>query len=400
MNRNSFHPVVWRVWLLIPIVACLVSKKTIAVDPGDFSRCKYSVRDVAFVNVHGKPWQLQLIKPANVETNEFESWNEELRTRLRDSNVGYVWLSADSTEALSLESNNLIIQDGKTSVSQPRSFLTSPDGLTRPMQRTDSFDNDIQLLISSPKRTEVLNQAVDSLCVLVVFECGIEAKDSKARATAESAINRINKQMWTLEKPTDRGPALVVVDAQDPRESGFVNSVGVESRNSPAVAVIYGQGRRLGDLLVGDQITLKKLVGRASVCGQDCECELNRDWLYQQQIIHVWTQELERKAESGLSFDPLSAFVVAEVAQILAKNSDQILDANKVDLGGGLIIHDLGPIPEQDPTSNAPTAREVPPASLENVDLEQESNPSAFPWALLVVLMAITLIVLIFKAKN
>ena len=59
-------------------------------------RCKYSVRDVAFVNVHGKSWQLRLVKPVGVTPERFEKWNVALRNQLADSNVGYAWYDAES----------------------------------------------------------------------------------------------------------------------------------------------------------------------------------------------------------------------------------------------------------------------------------------------------------------
>ncbi|MFT5304459.1 MAG: hypothetical protein ACI814_005287, partial [Mariniblastus sp.] len=48
--------------------------------------CKYSVRDVAFVNVHGRAWQLKLIKPSVVDPQQFGEWNQTLKSKLKDSN--------------------------------------------------------------------------------------------------------------------------------------------------------------------------------------------------------------------------------------------------------------------------------------------------------------------------
>ena len=62
----------------------------------ELTRCKYSVRDVAFVNVHGKSWQLRLVKPPGISSESFETWNLALRNQLSDSNIAYAWHDSES----------------------------------------------------------------------------------------------------------------------------------------------------------------------------------------------------------------------------------------------------------------------------------------------------------------
>ncbi len=357
--------------------------------------CKYSVRDVAFVNVHGRSWQLNLIKNSNIQQSDFEKWNESLRIKLADSNVGFVWHDSDSDRATQLVGRSVA---GKTSISNdlPMMFLSGPQGVTLPLAVESNlpFEQQIDLLVDSPARKKILNQLVDSLCVVLLIESGGQA-DSKAMTAAKSAIAQVNNQMWTLEKPTDKGPALETVSVEDVKnEKWLLSSLGVDVDALPAVVIIYGQGRRLGEVLIEDNITSNKIVGRASICGHDCECDLNRQWLYGQQMIHGWTKNHERMAEKSLSFDPNSAFVIAEVAQIIRKNSTKHSLDERVNLGGGLVIHDLTSVGES-PSSIAvspeigsaieePATEPEPELNVPFADSRgSNSTGSRIPWSLL-----------------
>ncbi len=359
------------------------------------SRCKYSVRDVAFVNVHGKPWQLQLIKPVNVPLQQFESWNAILKSRLADSNVGFIWHDSDSDQAMRLVERASIVKVA-AAMEPPLMFLTGPDEEAIPCSRSQaaiSFDQQIGRLIDSPIRQEILHQLVDSLCVIVLVESGDEP-DGHAVETLNSAIDQVHKQMWAMEKPTEKGPALVRLSVdQAAGEAWLLKSLGIRNQGLPAVAVVYGQGRRLGDVLTGADIAVEKIVGRVSICGRDCECDLDRDWLYRTQLIHVWSSELERKAESSLSFDPRSGWVIAEVAQILQKNRTRLAADERVDLGGGLLIHDLDPITRSDPELGLFSVEKDGAVAAEAADAlaESEGHPSVIenskpviPWFLLI----------------
>ncbi|MDB2526285.1 hypothetical protein N9X53_06325 [Mariniblastus sp.] len=327
-------------------------------------RCKYSVRDVAFVNVHGKSWQLRLVKPVGVTPERFEKWNVALRNQLADSNVGYAWYDAESDIGKQIQLAN------PDAAQMPLMDLvrSGADGSPLAVPSSPQLEEGLRLLVQSPTRDEIFSKLVDDLCVFVLVQSGVESKDAGAKSELMAAVKRVNDQMWTLEKPTDSGPSLVVVpESRRSAEKWLLSSLGITDHSQPAVAVLYGQGRLLGKVLSGDEITVDAIVARASICGQDCECSLNRNWLYGVQVLHRWDKTLERKAEESLDFDPNSAFVIAEVAQILQKNAGQITQAPPVMLGGGLVIHDLADL---DPDSNLEAdAAEATEAKTVDADL-------------------------------
>ncbi len=369
------------------------------------ARCKYNVRDVAFVNVHGKSWQLQLVKPNKVDDNQFEQWNETLRAKLDRSNVGYVWLQADSKQAA-----QLLDHIGQQESASPAMALTGPAGLVIPFgesanEQTRLADELVKML-ESPARREILDNLVDALCVVVLVESDDEDKNAACRQTLVTAIDKMERQMWTLEKPTDKGPVLVTISNQQKiAESWLLKSLAIENDDLPAVAIVFGQGRRLGEVLTGDEITVEKIVGRASVCGQDCECDLNRDWLYGQQMIHLWSKQHELAAERSLSFDPNSAFVIAEVAQIIQKSSTGLVQNQRVDLGGGLVVHDLDHIGEgqnanSEQTPAKPSVNSKTADSPSDVGIQNRDQSVAIPWTLLIVLLALVIMSGVFLKRK
>lgn len=408
-------------WLVLLLVGLWI----LMPDDGwsaEIAICKYSVRDVAFVNVHGKSWLLQLRKPKQVDPATMSDWNELLREKLKRSNVGFQWVDPKPAEASDPAGDS---SDRRL----PSMSILSDDLAPIPVEIEpgQSFGEVLDALLESAARDQILDHVVDSLCVFVLVETGVEAVDSRARAACAEAVEQVERQMWTLEKPTENGPALVVISRDEwASERWLLQSLGISLTKQPTVAIVYGQGRRLGELLVGEQIDVQKLVGRASICGTDCECDLDPRWLYGSQLIHNWSPKNERSAESGLSFDPKSAFVVAEVAQIVQKNLrrgvGQESTGARVDLGGGLIIHDLEPDPEpmsselpgtppnelessasinDQSESLQPNVQRLPATGADTVsENEQEGSGLFLPWPLLIGLTVAVLLVFLFRSKR
>ena len=323
------------------------------------SWCKYSVRDVAFVNVHGKSWQLELVKPGDVEEATFSQWSEILAANLKTANIGYVWHPADSERTKQLRAV------ASLGTSHPQMYLSDRSGKIIPYPNSgQEFETAIVQLVNSPIRTEILNKLVDSLCVFLVIRGEDKGKNKVALEIVQSATDQLERQLWMLEKASDHGPAIVTVDAADPAEALALATLDVmpqEAEQLPSVAVVFGQARRLGDSIVGEQLNQKALITRASICGSDCECALDRDWLYGAQMVHNWSTELERRAEDSLNFDPKSAFVMAEVSQILQKNGTRNSDQNLLQFGSGLMIHDLESLESSNDKTNQSGNTEASP---------------------------------------
>lgn len=330
--------------MLFLLASLLPVSLNFATEPNS-ARCKYSVRDVGFVNVHSFGWRLTLAKPPELSKTEFEQWDAKIAVALQRTNVHHLWVAPDSQVfsdlRSQLRSRNTPAETigGILSSSNDEHFVfcTTKDGKSElePMIRQ------AEQLANSPFRQKILEACCDSLCTVILIESASQEKNAAARKLLTAAINKLDKQMWMLEKPTEKAPgALVLTIAEQESESWFCRSIGLGSTADPTFAIAYGQGRILGDLIPLDQASVDKLVGTASICGGDCECELDKDWLYGRQFVHRWPKDLERRAEKSLNFDPHAAYVKSEVASIVRKTRTNP-NAKRIDLGPGLIIHDL-----------------------------------------------------------
>ena len=304
--------------------------------------CKYSVRDVAFVNMEDSTWRLLIQKPLGIEQSQIDQWNKQVDESLDRVNVSIQWVENESdwfrgTGQATAGKLNVALVDADDNVFRPAPLAV------------EKINESIDRLVSSHKREEILAKNVASLCVFVLVESGDRQKDEAALSLVMDSIEETNAQLWSLEKPTQEGPKLVTVTVADRKaESLLIKMLGIESFEEPTVALVYGQARRMGDLLKGKTLLKKNLVWMAGVCGRDCECSLDRNWLYGSQFLHRWDKAKERAVEDVLGFDPHSALVVSEVAQILQKTAknkgSEVPDMN--DGLSGLVIHDLGSLTE------------------------------------------------------
>ena len=85
------------------------------------------------------------------------------------------------------------------------------------------------------------------------------------------------------------------------------------------MAILYGRGRRLGTPMEGAMITATALRERLVLVGQDCECDLDREWLRGPLIPARWDESMQQAAVKRLGFDPESPMVRSEVARIVER---------------------------------------------------------------------------------
>ena len=224
-------------------------------------------------------------------------------------------------------------------------------------------------------RQLVLNNVSECLCQFLLIKSGNPESDLLAQQAVQQAIDAINKQMWSYEKAPDLGPMLCELKLEDrEREAWLLQSIGLstEDLKQPVVVVLYGQGISLGEPLTGTDQLKEKLITRASICGRNCECDLDKQWLYGKQFLHRWTLANEQAAESSLDFDPHSTLVQAEVQQIIQKAQtagNSVGTEPPVQLGGGLIIHDLDAL-----NSSAASKEDKQTNHAEQVDAKNRAN--------------------------
>ena len=339
------------------------------------SICRYSVRDVGFVNVHGQPWQLKVVRPAVADQDQVSSWQSAIRSQLEESNVTFEWVRSDSQSAKKIQ----ILSSTKPPLGLPTAAIYGPNDLAFPVPfpenlTSDELEKTLDSIVHSPVRDRILDEITSTLCTILVVESGDSDFDRKAVEIANSAAEQISNKMWLMEKPTKKGPVVEVLESEErDQEQWLIRSLGLDLEATvPQLVIVYGQGRRLGDPLIGQDILEGRIVQLASLCGQSCECELDRFWLYGTQMIHFWGDKRAARAERHLDFDPGAALVIAEVNGIVGragrgnKRSDSLI-------GNGLVIHDLPDIADVEKETNLRT--ESDESTVEMAEHDKNSDP-------------------------
>ena len=377
--------------------------------------CKYSVRDLAFVDIHDSEWVLMAVQSPDTSKPQSDEWHTTITGALENTNVRCQWLAPTSSDAAT-------VRQLFTDHSQPLLLaVRGPDGVTTPLwpkhlkaqepSAAVAMQSALSHLIESPSRDEVLNETVTALCVLLIVD-GSDTSDARRESihrTVRTAADQVATRSWALDKATQRGPQVVVVSAEErARERWLLWSIGLDANaTDSAVAVIYGAGRCLGETVYGDEIDEERLVRLASVCGRDCECDLDRRWLYGRQMLLRWGERRAILAESHLDFDPQSAMVIAETNAILSRATARRPRASDLP-SPGLIIHDLAPLGDSEKhddadgtgvdanqvtlekrnPSNDASDEQLADAERNAIATDAQPGPSTAPWLLVGMILA------------
>lgn len=253
--------------------------------------CRYTVRDIGFVDLHGPRYRLELEGDPELEPDD------ALRALARDSNVAFVHRREGAGGAWSL-----VDEDGR---------------------RLRLGDAPLDELASSPLRDRIRGEALDTFAFVVLVTTGDEADDAAARSAvseAEDALRRIEAQLprpipWPLVR-------VEVAPAERAVERVLLWGLGLEPADeprSPAAAVVYGRGKLAGPVLAGTELTPSALAAQLALVGESCECDAPRDWVNERSIPLTWGEAERDAAAAELSFDPESPMVQAEVVRILAR---------------------------------------------------------------------------------
>ncbi len=176
-----------------------------------------------------------------------------------------------------------------------------------------------QAAVHSPLRDRLLAQALDSFATIVHVRGDDAAEDARTSEVVRAALDRLEALEPTLPRPIEL-PLVELELKRDARETERVLlwSLGLDAAESrTALVVLYGRGKLAGPVLIGSEITELELLTQLALVGRSCECDTPRDWFHEPRIPMAWTQEQRESAAGKLGFDPQSPRVKAEVARIL-----------------------------------------------------------------------------------
>ncbi|MCA9258149.1 MAG: hypothetical protein KDA61_03060, partial [Planctomycetales bacterium] len=299
--------------------------------PATVSACRYNVRDVAFVVLNDRPYELSIAwrdSAGAISTAKFIDIASEVLT---DSNVVADFGGGRDVGPLT-----------PIDASQPSTFgdphdtaaltLTSPDARTLSLPLPNAVVDDDRLLrqaiarvVHSPLRSQLTARLPDSYALVLVVECSDERLNQRAMSMADNAIARIVATMPELPKSAGGPPRAIVVPAElldEERVLLWSLSIDVRPQRDAQIVMLFGRGRRLGPVLNVSNSTDDDVLRSLAVAGLDCECELDRSWMQTAMIPHFWSRADEQRAADILQFDPGHALVKVEISRILSRGPD------------------------------------------------------------------------------
>ena len=286
--------------------------------------CRYTVRDVAFVDFGDEGYTLRALV-SSAATPELGP--ELARTGgmlFLDSNVSLDVTDVDEDPAGHVAD----FMAGLSIAALPAAVLVGADGralvLPFPTAAEDTAARMLALdaAVSSPARREVRDGAIDHYGVVLLVEGSDEDANRAAAAVIDKALAEVRSVFDASPKDVGEPPVQVTVaSAERGGEAIFLWSLGLEDLDPglPAVAVFMGRGRRVGPVMRGPEVTPASVFGLLSVIGQDCECDLDRKWMQGPRPPLRWDTTTRERAAARLGFDPGSPLVRSEMLGILAR---------------------------------------------------------------------------------
>jgi len=277
-------------------------------------RCRYTVRDVGFVDLGGDTYVLTVHPTPGLSVSWATAVRRMARSSFADVNARIEIADPQAHPALG---------------GQPGVVLTSPSkrhlGVVLPAEESTLQSGGwdvLDALGSSPVRETIREKLIRAHAVVVVFEGADEVSTSRVRRLAAEAIDVATPRLKDLPKATPVGPELVVVPLVNrERERVLLWALGPfdGEPDDPHVVVLYGRGRRMGPVLSGPMVTRTGIQDALLLVGQDCECDLPRALLRNPAAPIPWSGPALDRVQGLLEFDPRSPSVKAEMSRILAR---------------------------------------------------------------------------------
>ncbi|MEO2045432.1 MAG: hypothetical protein ABGX16_02530 [Pirellulales bacterium] len=315
------------------------------IPPGEVVACRYTVRDVAMVDLADPHYVLCLVNQGGWSTILAGKYEETASSVLADSNVKLRLLDHNEKSASRVSE---IIHALEIS-SYPAAILLAPDGRTLPLSfEVDALEIDqgkidrdnaidgtssqvrrfrkfLRSVISSPQRQELLHYLLRGHSVMLLVEGTESSNNKRALSWTEDAIERVRDALPTMAKPIELPPRMIRFSPEEAkREEILLWSLGIDSSSSVAqIALLFGRGRKLGPVLHIPGSRQQELWHSLGVVGSDCECGLDRSWMQGTMIPHAWSTVDEAEAVTALGFDPGNPLVKAEISRILARGPSE-----------------------------------------------------------------------------
>jgi len=290
----------------------------------EINACRYTIREIGFSDLGSVPYTACFFINSTTSPEEQEILKKLSFALLYETNVKFeiIHIKEDkNSEAMKyVNSYKLRIF--------PSLVFVSPEGDSHvyPLKKdgrslTESVWMLLEQLVWSPVRRSVVDQLLQSYCVVLFVEGTDVAANAHAMKEVTGAVNDIAQHLHQMPKVVNAKPSVVVIRPGDrENEKVLLQSIGLseEASKDPVAAVIYGRGRIPGPVLKGDQITGRIIFNLLTVVGADCECGLDHDWILGRMIPLRWESTVQTELVKFLGFDVESPVIKTEMSQIIS----------------------------------------------------------------------------------
>jgi hypothetical protein len=179
----------------------------------------------------------------------------------------------------------------------------------------------LEKAVTSKKRDEILSSIIDSYCIVLFVHGKDEHQNKNAEVSVNKAIEKLSKIISQMPESIKKPPYLIEISQEMLSEEKILLwglGLNPDQREEPAVALLYGKGRRIGPLMEGEEITSDRIFNLLSVIGASCECGIDRSWMLGTMIPLRWDEKTQSKVVETLGFDAESPSVKMEISQILS----------------------------------------------------------------------------------
>ena len=293
----------------------------------DALACRYNVRETGFVDFGIGYYRLFCFVDSEMSTDEQAQLESLAAEVLAEQSIMFELVVADEEP----DHPALTYMGSDEDRTLPSAVLVSPMGhsiqlgdLGKDRFSLDQFKGVLESAVTSPVRSKIAEELAAAFAVVLMVEGREKAENSRARTILLQAIETLESELEYFPKPIKRGAALIpLTHAEIASESLLLRSFGVEPEEveQPFAAVLYGKGRWIGPLMIGDEITLDLVCRVLFLVGADCECDLDPRLLRGTGIPLPWNSRLQEMVSKDLGFDPDNPLVRMEVAQIMKVNS-------------------------------------------------------------------------------
>lgn len=300
--------------------------------------CRYTVREIGFADFGKDLYKLILFKDGRISDSNAKLFKSISYAALLDANITIEVLDVKKDKSAPLLKYYKRTKEGKL----PNVILVSPEDRVKPFvfnnkkNFTQTIWELLEKVVTSSARDKLTDNIIKSYGVVYFIEGDNSEKNKTAYRIIEKAVDEITSIMMDLPKPVSVPPVIITIKSDERNnEDILLWSLGwneAVDKENPAIALIYGRGRRMGPMLKGDLIKEDVIRNMLRFIGEDCECGLDRSWMLGTMIPLRWDSKLKAAVLKQYGFDADNPMVISEMSQILSVAPERVNNSIDTDL--------------------------------------------------------------------